>query len=139
MSELNKLFLNKTDPGLESPSLLPRQLVKYFPLSGGGAGLYGLPVHLDLPAAPEGGPGRVVVVVDHTPDVVQLLPSPGYVGRGTGVVDVPLAFLRSEVTVKPQPVPRGVGLERGRVRTGEVSLGYVTTLHRLSRRAPGGP
>ena len=106
--------MTKTDPWSESLCLLPRQLVKNFPLTGGGAPPYGLPVHLHLPGAPQSRLGGVVVVVDHTADIVHQVLSPRYVSHGTGVVDVPLALLGSEVTVKPQPVPCGVGLERER-------------------------
>lgn len=104
--------LTKTDPRSESACFLPGQLVQPGPLGGGGAPLYRPPVHLHLPAAPEGGSGRLVVVVDHTADVVQPLLSALYQGRGTGVVDVPLALLRPEVTVEPELVPRAVRLNR---------------------------
>ena len=103
--------MTKTDPWSESLCLLSRQLVKFFSLSGGGTPPYCLPVHLHLPGAPESRLGGLVVVVDHAADVVQPLLSPSYMSSGTGVVDVPLAFLGPEVTVKPQSVPCGVGLE----------------------------
>ena len=82
------------------------------PLITGGASLDLLPVHLHLPGAPLGSPGRVVVVVDHAANVVQLLLSVGYLGGGTGVVDIPLTLPGPEVTVEPECVSPTVGLNK---------------------------
>ena len=123
--------MTKTDPWSESLCLLSRQLVKFFSLSGGGTPPYCLPVHLHLPGAPQGGSGWVVVVVDHTADVVHQVLGVGYLGGGTGVVDVPLTLSGPEVTVEPEGVPLTVGLNR----VINVSHGKTVTLRKLSRRA----
>ena len=104
--------MTETDPWSQSLCLLPCQLVEPVPPGGGGAPLYLLPVHLHLPAAPQGRSGWLVVVVDHTADIVQPLLGSCDGGRGTGVVDVPLAFPGPEVTVKPELIARAVGLKR---------------------------
>ena len=100
-------------------------------LPSSGTPLDLLPVHLHLPGAPQGGSGRVVVVVDHAADVVHQVLSVGYLGGGTGVVDVPLTLSGPEVTVEPEGVPLTVGLNR----VINVSHGKTVTLRKLSRRA----
>ena len=90
-----------------------------------------LPVHLHLPGAPQGGSGRVVVVVDHAANVVHQVLGVGYLGGSAGVVDVPLTLSGAEVTVEPEGVPLTVSLNR----LINVSHCKTVTLRKLSRRA----
>ena len=101
-----------TDPGAEEARPVPRQFMKVQTVTARGASPDLLPVHLHLPAAPQRRPGRVVVVVDHTANVVHQLVAVRYLGCSAGVVDVALALSGPEVTVKPPTVPVTVGLNR---------------------------